>query len=195
MLKQSTHKELWRHLAALLSQLCTRPLCLGQWYCHFGTYTGYVLKILQKRHYRASKTLVMLTSTEVSTNISSKPTRTSLLTLCNHRQKGKISLEVKCFLKIYLFYLGKWQIQHSGASHMLNNYTSLIHVNKGPGKGFGFKTCADKIPSTWTWPLLFLNNHDIILSPLQDTSWGIRRVKLIIITRFFWRRKRGKQVK
>lgn len=134
-LSKVPNKALWRHLAALLSQLCIRPLCLGQWYCHFGTYMQYVLKILKKFHHRASKILVILSSTEVSTNTLAETTRTSLLTLCNHRQK---------FLKTYPIYLGNWEIQQSGVSHTLNNYTTLIHVNKGPGKGFGWKACAEK---------------------------------------------------
>lgn len=87
MFEQSTYKALWRHLTALQSQLCIRQLHLEQWQCHFGTNTGYVLKILKKYLYRVSKELVMLNSTEISLRTSEKPQELAFSMLHNHNIK------------------------------------------------------------------------------------------------------------
>ena len=122
--------------------------------------------------------LVMLSSTEVSMNISAETIKTSLLALCNHRQKGKILLRSKVYWNLSDL-LQKVRSSTFRCTTYAEQLDKLNTYQQGARKRFWMESLCRQIPSTWVWPLLFLNNHDIILCPLQDTSWGIQRVKLL----------------
>lgn len=90
--------------------------------------------------------------------------------------------------------MGKW-VQYSGPSHALS-YSGLIYLKKrGHEKILRGKLI--QTPSTWEWPLLFLSNHNTTLTPLEDTSCGTGRVKLLqsLLLDFLWSRNISKQAK
>lgn len=119
--------------------------------------------------------------------------KTLAFRLRSYRYKGNLGFK-KLLTSCYLIYMGEW-VQYSGPSHALN-YTGLIHLKKrGHEKIWGGK--FTQTPSTWEWPLLFLINHNTTLTPLEDTSCGTGRVKLLqsLLVGFFWSRNISKQAK